>query len=212
MTAARQGCRPFFRHLPRWIYQSSAYEELNPGERWCLHMIASRCEQVVDDIGSRRGCFVGEPLCRVIGCPPRTFRRMLHEMRRVGLVVKVGQGGGRGLGNELAIPGTRGALDNLDVGDDDRFVRPKKTRPKRPGNGGANPAKMAAKPGQSGRGNPAKMAAKPGQSGRPSSPSSPDILIHPLNGEQRTISRMMMMKDSSGSCRTTRTGTRSPGT
>ena len=146
MTAARQGRRddnatksgaagsgrtrrrPFFRHLPRWIYESSEYADLNSSELWGLHMIAAKCDQQADDAGSIRGCFCGGPLPNAVGCSDRTFARMAKKLARVGFVVKVGQGGGGGNGNELAVPGADGVLDHLDVGDDERFHRPRTTQ------------------------------------------------------------------------------------
>ncbi len=120
--------RPFFRHLPPWIYASPKYRSLPSAERWALHMIAGRCKKSVDDdAASIRGCYCGPSLYTLIGVSERTFRRMLSRLRRSGLVVKLAQGGGQGIGNELGVAGERGALDALEVGDDQRYMQPPQT-------------------------------------------------------------------------------------
>ena len=118
--------RPFFVHLPGWIYASPEYDRLTPGERWAIHAIATSCRIKVDD-ESIRGCFCGEGLLRRIGCCRTTFWGMQSKFRCLGFVMKLSQGGGRDLGNELGIPGRSGALDHLKVDDDPRYKRPRKT-------------------------------------------------------------------------------------
>lgn len=117
--------KPFFKHLPDWMYDDPQYVALGAGPRLLLHLISGQCDQHVDS-GSRRGCKAVSLLKETSGIKSKSaFTNNMNKLRDAGFVVKVGQGAGRGNANEYAVPGVRGALDHLDVGDDDRF----KTQP-----------------------------------------------------------------------------------
>lgn len=128
--------KPFFGHLPNWVYNHPTYtgeaarrkDRLGPGEKWALHLIAGQCNKTVDQIGSRRGCWTNDRFVLTSGYSSRGLQAVIGKLRRLGLVVKVHQGGGQERPNELAIPGEEGALDAFDVGDDPRFQTARKTR------------------------------------------------------------------------------------
>ena len=127
--------RPYFGHLPDWIYVHPAYaggaqcveDRLTNGDRWVLHILAGQCGTKVDDNGSIRGCWCGGRLLTRTHCPHSTFWRTLKKLYQLGFVVKMTQGGGYEKANELGIPGQADALDALSAPDDPRYRKPRRT-------------------------------------------------------------------------------------
>lgn len=124
--------KPFFRSLPEWVYDDPEYESLSAGEAWFLHLVAGQCDETMPD-KSMRGCRVGQRLLDTAKVDRATTYRYLKRFRKLGFVVKLGQGGGRtrgggGLANEYAIPSKPGALDHIDVGDDPAFKTRKRSQ------------------------------------------------------------------------------------
>ncbi len=117
--------RPFFKTLPAWIYDSAEYAGFNAGQILFLHLIAGKCDQTLAD-QSTRGCRVGGRLIQTSGINRASAFRYLALYRKLGFVVKVGQGGGKteggsGLANEYGVPAKPGSLDHLKIGDDQRY-------------------------------------------------------------------------------------------
>lgn len=127
--------RPYFGHLPDWIYVNPAYtsreqcveDRLTNNDRWVLHIIAGQCGTKVDDNGSTRGCWCGERLLQRTHCFRSTFWDTMKKLHRLGFVVKLTQGGGHGKANELGIPGQAGALNALSMPEDPRYRKPRRT-------------------------------------------------------------------------------------
>jgi hypothetical protein len=124
--------KPYFGHCADWVYADPMYRALSSGERFVLHIVVGQCDQTLPD-QSRRGCWGGGRLWALAGGSEATFRRHISKLEQYGFIVKVSQGGGFNKANEYATPGVRGALDDLAVGEDERFRRRRKTIAKRDG-------------------------------------------------------------------------------
>lgn len=108
--------KPYFKTLPEWIYESPAYEKMRASEAFFLHLLCGQCDVLLDD-GSRRGARVGEKLIEVAKIDRATAYRYLKRFRESGIVVKLEQGGGKGIANEYGVPVEKGALDHCRVPD-----------------------------------------------------------------------------------------------
>lgn len=121
--------RPYFKHPPNWILEDVAYPSLSPTGRFLLVLIMGQCKEKIDDVGSMRGCRAKKLLLETSGIKTgKTFDEHVKTLREMGYVVKVGQGKGRNNANEYAVPGRKGAIDHLDVGDDEQFKTKSKLR------------------------------------------------------------------------------------
>lgn len=123
--------RPFLQHLPRWIYADPAYATLSVPERHLLSVIAGKCDQHRTGLAP---AFTGRKLFIAAGLSRSSFWRHLGRLEGLGYVVVVSRGGGK-LASVLAIPGWRGAFDELRV----------ERRTSANGRGGAEPQKFDAK-------------------------------------------------------------------
>ena len=96
--AVRHTRKPFFRHLPDWVYDQPAWvsddphrrDRLSMGDRWALHVIAGQCSQKPDGDGLRRGCRCGPKLWAKLGCSKSGFLAVLSKLVRLGFVVRFG--------------------------------------------------------------------------------------------------------------------------
>lgn len=104
--------KPFFRHLPDWIYHDPGYEELTAGQRWVLHIMAGHGRDLLPDGSILVVC--GETARAKMNVKGSTYWRYLDEFDELGFVHVIGRGGGT-MANTLCIPGARGAADDLRV-------------------------------------------------------------------------------------------------
>ena len=114
---SKRAAKPFFRTLPEWIYESPAYKKMRAAEAFFLHLLHGQCDDLLED-GSRRGARVGDKLIEVAKIDRATAYRYLKRFRESGIVVKLEQGGGKGVANEYGVPVEKGALDQICVPDD----------------------------------------------------------------------------------------------
>lgn len=129
--------KPFFKHLPQWIYDDPGYEDLNGQAAWLLHLMSGQADEGIDDgprgDRSRRGCRFGDACIATAKLSDSTVRKYTALFASLGFIIKVGQGGGQGSTNEYAIPRRRGALDHLRIDDDPRY-KTNNTRREKQGN------------------------------------------------------------------------------
>lgn len=137
--------KPFFKHVPTWIYEDEAYADCTAGDRFALHIIAGQCERRLSagnrvfvaqrrearnaapeycereiDAGVLYGAETGPRMRAVIGMSNRTLRESIHRLAERRFLVKVSIGGGRssggaGCGTILGIPETRPNLPGSTV-------------------------------------------------------------------------------------------------
>lgn len=118
--------KPFLKHPPDWVYDDPRYQDLKWPLRAFLFLVAGQCDVPMAD-GSKRGCYAMARLEREANISESTRDTYLKKLRAAGFVVKVGQGGGRlpdgrTAANEYALPISRGALDDIALDEDGRFI------------------------------------------------------------------------------------------